>query len=45
MTSTLSAACLAAALLAPAHAWWGNGHLLTARVAYDDLIESDPEIV
>ena len=26
-------------------AWWGTGHLLTARVAYDRLIATDNEEV
>ena len=26
-------------------AWWGKGHLLVARVAYDILMSEDPEII
>jgi len=28
-----------------AQAWWGTGHLLTARVAYDVLSEDRPDVV
>jgi len=28
-----------------ANAWWGTGHLLTARVAYDELMAEAPEVV
>ena len=38
-------ALLAASLAAQANAWWGTGHLLTARVAYDELMVDSPEIV
>jgi hypothetical protein len=26
-------------------AWWGKGHLLVARIAYDILSEENPEII
>ena len=34
-----------ATLLASVQAWWGTGHMLTARVAYDLLMEENPEVV
>jgi len=34
-----------ASLASYAHAWFGKGHLLTARVAYDILSETDPETI
>ena len=32
-------------LASQANAWWGTGHLLTARVAYDQLIADAPEVL
>jgi hypothetical protein len=34
-----------AAFLAPAQAWWNNGHMITARIAYDELTEKNPEVL
>ena len=32
-------------LASSAHAWWNNGHLITARVAYDELMENEPDVL
>ena len=32
-------------LATTANAWWGKGHLLVARVAYDILQKDAPEII
>jgi len=31
-----------ALLISGTNAWWNNGHLITARVAYDHLLEIAP---
>ena len=36
---------LAGALCSSAQAWWNNGHMITARVAYDHLKEHNPEVL
>lgn len=37
---------LASSLIAQGtNAWWGTGHLLTARIAYDHLIATNNEDV
>ena len=35
----MKATVFAATLLSSAQAWWGTGHLMTARIAYERLIE------
>jgi hypothetical protein len=27
------------------NAWWNNGHMITARIAYDYLLEVAPEVI
>lgn len=36
---------LASSLLGTTSAWWNNGHMLTARIAYDYLQENNPEVL
>lgn len=37
---------LAASILTDrAQAWWNNGHMITAKIAYDYLMEHNPEVV
>ncbi|TNV81471.1 hypothetical protein FGO68_gene15787 [Halteria grandinella] len=33
------------ALLSPINCWWRNGHLITARIAYDHLLLTNPAII
>ena len=32
-------------LATTANAWWGKGHLLVARIAWDILTDKDPEVI
>lgn len=41
----LSALLFLTASLDQAHAWWGNGHLMVARIGYDLLMAKNPEVV
>jgi len=34
-----------AMLMQGTQAWWNNGHLITARIAYDTLLEKSPEVI
>lgn len=34
-----------AALFGTASAWWDNGHMITARIAYDELSENHPDVL
>lgn len=42
MTNTVS--LIIVAFAAPASAWWGNGHMLTAAIAQQELQERAPEV-
>jgi hypothetical protein len=34
-----------ALLVAPGQAWWDNGHMITARIAYDELLQRSPDVL
>ena len=45
-TVSLATSSLLLTQTLPVNAWWGAGHLITARIAYDDLLQSgDSDIV
>mmetsp|Transcript_42245 Transcript_42245/g.30424 ORF Transcript_42245/g.30424 Transcript_42245/m.30424 type:complete len:88 (-) Transcript_42245:1211-1474(-) len=39
---SFAAIVLAAGITSECNAWWGTGHLIVARRAYDILLEEDP---